>query len=134
MGGGSQDYAPISARAFPVPLEPGILCKVSGAKCPAGFLCGPLEWRGGAAATGGRVRGGGGLGGLPRPSQHHHVSETGNPGALRRTCVSCLFSNASSSEAMFLLKPLKELRAKRKGTPVCLSACARVRALPNSCL
>lgn len=30
----------------------------------------------------------------------------------------CL-SNASSSEAMFLLKPLKELRAKRKGTHLC---------------
>lgn len=58
---------------------------------------------------------------LPRPGQHH-VLEKGRSGALRRICVSCL-SNASSSEAMFLLKPLKELRAKRKGTHFCLSAC-----------
>lgn len=72
-------------------------------------------------------------GGLARPSQRHHILETGNPGALRRICVSCL-SNASSSEAMFLLKPLKELRAKRKGTHLCLSACVRVRALLNSCV
>lgn len=67
---------------------------------------------------------------LPGPSQHH-VSEKGRSGALRRICVSCL-SNASSSEAMFLLKPLKELRAKRKGTHLCLSAC--VCALVNSCV
>lgn len=90
-------------------LSTGIVCKVSGR-----FSLWPLE-------------GGGGVGGrLAQPSQRHHVLETGNPGALRRICVSCL-SNASSSEAMFLLKPLKELRAKRKGTHLCLSACVCVR-------
>lgn len=39
MGGESEEHAPSSTQAFPVPLEPGYC-----AKCPAGFLCGP--WRG----------------------------------------------------------------------------------------
>lgn len=39
-------------------------------------------------------------------------------GAKATFCL--FFLNASSSEAMFLLKPLKELRAKRKGTHLCL--------------
>lgn len=51
------------------------------------------------------------------PVQIHqkHVPSKRTAGALRQICFSCL-SNASSSEAMLLFKPLKELRAKRKGT------------------
>lgn len=45
-------------------------------------------------------------------------------GRVRQICFSCLF-NAPSSEAVLLFKPLKELRAKRKGTHVIgLHACA----------
>lgn len=45
-------------------------------------------------------------------------------GRVRQICFSCLF-NAPSSEAVLLFKPLKELRAKRKGTHlVDLHACA----------
>lgn len=47
------------------------------------------------------------------------------PKGLSVLCFSCL-SNASPSEAMFLLKPLKELRAKRKGTRSCLCVCVCV--------
>lgn len=43
------------------------------------------------------------------------VPSKGRAGALRQICFSCL-SHAPSSEAMLLFKPLKELRAKRKGT------------------
>lgn len=58
---------------------------------------------------------------LPGHSQQH-ISSKGKSAALRLPCFSCLL-NASSSEAMFLLKPLKELRAKRKGTLLYLCAC-----------
>lgn len=57
------------------------------------------------------------------PTNQHHAKTERKSGALRRLCFSCL-STASSSEAMFLLKPLKELRAKRKGTHLCL--CVRI--------
>lgn len=56
--------------------------------------------------------------------QVQRVPSKGRAGAVRQICFSCL-SNASSSEAMLLFKPLKELRAKRKGTHlVGLHACA----------
>lgn len=53
--------------------------------------------------------------GCPVQTHQEHVPSKGSAGALRQICFSC-FSNASSSEAMLLFKPLKELRAKRKGT------------------
>lgn len=62
--------------------------------------------------------------GWPVQAHQKHVPSKGTAGALRHICFSCL-SNASSSEAMLLFKPLKELRAKRKGTHlVDLHACA----------
>lgn len=69
---------------------------------------------------------------LPRHSQQRVLSK-GRSAALRLPCFSCLL-NASSSEAMILLKPLKELRAKRKGTRLYLCACVLLSSFVSICL
>lgn len=103
MGGDAEDSA-LSIHPFPVPLQRGLSAQYqAGSWGLCWSLCGPSG------------------GPLPGPSQQH-VQSKGRSGALRLLCFSCL-SNASSSEAMFLLKPLKELRAKRKGTHLCFCAC-----------
>ncbi|MEQ2244354.1 hypothetical protein ILYODFUR_016220 [Ilyodon furcidens] len=112
MGGGTEESA-LNKQSFPVILKH----PKSSANYSADFwrLCCSLH----------APVGGGSAWAQPTSCLEQRKTE-----GLRLLCFSCV-SNASPSEAMFLFKPLKELRAKRKGTHscfVCVCVCMPFRS------